>query len=93
MEADQDVMSVDLTGVHTNIVMIDTLKPSISAELICRRFEEVSAYSTPPRLGLLFSKAQGCKDFRKLSKACRVGIYWIALTKYSQMSTHVPGFQ
>ena len=36
----------------------------------------------------LLSKAQGCKDFWKPSKPCHVGIHWIALTEYSQMSTH-----
>ena len=44
-------------------------------------------------LRLLSSKAQECKDFWKTSKPCHVGIHWIALTEYSQMSTHVPGFQ
>ena len=42
-------------------------------------------------LMLLSSKAQGCKDW--LSKTCHVGIHWKALAEYSQMSTHVPGFQ
>ena len=46
-----------------------------------------------PILRPLSSKAHGCKDFWKLSKPCHVGIYWIALTEYSQMSTHMPGFQ
>ena len=41
----------------------------------------------------LSSKAQGCKDVRKPSKPCHVGIHWIALAEYSQMSTHLPGFQ
>ena len=40
---------------------------------------------------LLSSKAQGCKDFWKASKPCHVGIHWMALTEYSQMSTHLPG--
>ena len=48
---------------------------------------------TLPMLRLLSSKAQGCKDFPKTSKPCHVGIHWIALAEYSQMSTHVPGFQ
>ena len=26
------------------------------------------------------------------SKPCHVGIHWIALAEYSQMSTHMPGF-
>ena len=37
-------------------------------------------------LRLLMSKAQERKDF------CCVGIHWIALAEYSQLSTHVPGF-
>ena len=47
---------------------------------------------TLPMLRLLSSEAQGRKDFRKLSKPCHVGIHWIALAEYSQMSTHTPGF-
>ena len=31
--------------------------------------------------------------FWKPSKPCHVSIHWIALSEYSQMSTHVPGFQ
>ena len=31
--------------------------------------------------------------FLKPSKPCHVVIYWIALAEYSQMSTHVLGFQ
>ena len=48
---------------------------------------------TLPMLRLLLSKAQRCKDFRKPSKPCCVGIHWIALAKFSEMSTRVPGFQ
>ena len=44
-------------------------------------------------LRLFSSKAQGCKDFCKQSKPCHVGIHEIALTKYSQMGTHLPGFR
>ena len=44
-------------------------------------------------LRLLTSKAQGHKDFWKSSKPYHVGIHWIALTEYSQMSTHMPWFQ
>ena len=42
---------------------------------------------------LLSPKAQGCKDFQKPSKSGQVGIHWKALAEYSQMSTHLPGFQ
>ena len=45
-----------------------------------------------PILRLLLSKAQGCKDFKKPSKPCHVGIHKLALTGYSHMSTHMPGF-
>ena len=48
---------------------------------------------TLPMLRLLSSKAQGHKDFLKPSKPGHFGIHWIALAEYSQMSTHVPGFQ
>ena len=44
-------------------------------------------------LRLFSSKAQERNNFCKPSKPCHVGIYWIALAQYSQMSTHVPGFQ
>ena len=44
-------------------------------------------------LRLLSSKAQGSKDFLKPSKLFHVGIYWIALSSCSQMSSHLPGFQ
>ena len=43
-------------------------------------------------LRLLSFKTQGCKDFWKPFKPCHVGIHWIALLEYSQMSTLVPGF-
>ena len=36
---------------------------------------------------------QEYSDFLKASKPCPVGIHWEALAEYSQMSTHVPGFQ
>ena len=48
---------------------------------------------TLPMLRLLLYKGQGCKDFWKQSEPCHVRIHLIALTEYSQMSTHVLGFQ
>ena len=48
---------------------------------------------TLPMLRLLSPRVQGCKDFYKQSKPCHIGFHWIALTEYSQMSTHFPGFQ
>ena len=41
-----------------------------------------------PMLRPLQSKGQGHKDLWKSSEPCHVGIHWIALTEYSQMSTH-----
>ena len=34
-------------------------------------------------LRLLSSKAQGCKDYRRPSKPCHIGIHWIALAEHS----------
>ena len=50
-------------------------------------------FVNPSNAELLSSKAQGRKDFWKLSKPCLAGIHWIALAEYSQMSTHLTGFQ
>ena len=44
-------------------------------------------------LRLLSSIAKGRKDIWKPSKPCHVGVHWIALVEFSQMSTHVPGSQ
>ena len=48
---------------------------------------------TLPMLRLLSSKAQEQIYLWKTSKLGHVGIHWIALAEYSQMSTRVPGFQ
>ena len=53
----------------------------------------VSFGLTLPMLRLLSYKAQGCKDFWRPIKPCHTGIHRIALTEYSPMNTHVPGFQ
>ena len=42
---------------------------------------------------LCSSKAQGCKYFWKPFKPCHIGIHRKALAEYTQMSTHMPGFQ
>ena len=42
---------------------------------------------------LLSPKAQGRNFFWKTSNPCHVGIHFIALAEYYQMSTDVPGFQ
>ena len=38
-------------------------------------------------------KHKNAKIFKDHRKPCHVGIHWIALTEYSQMSTHMQGFQ
>ena len=48
---------------------------------------------TLPMLRLLLPKAQGHKVFWKPSKPYHVGIHWITLVEYSQMSTRMPGFR
>ena len=52
-----------------------------------------TGHLTIPMQRRLLSNAQGFKDFWKTSKPCHVGIHWIALTEYSHMNTHLPGFQ
>ena len=47
---------------------------------------------TLPMLKQLSSKAQKCKNLWKMSKPCHVGIHWIDLDEYSQMSTHFSRF-
>ena len=47
---------------------------------------------TLPMLRLLSSKAQGHKHFSKPSKPSHVGIHWITLTEFFQMSTYMAGF-
>ena len=49
-------------------------------------------YSTLPMLRLLSLKAHGCEDTWKPFEPCHVGIHWIALAEYSQMSINMPGF-
>ena len=48
---------------------------------------------TLPMLRLFSSKAKECKILEKTSKPCRLSIHLKALAEYSQMSTHLPGFQ
>ena len=50
-------------------------------------------FLTLPMVRPLSSEAQGSKDFQKAYKPCHVGIHWLALAEYFQMSTHMPGFQ
>ena len=44
-------------------------------------------FFTLPMLRLLPSKVQGCKDFRKSSKPCHVGMQWKAFDENYQMSS------
>ena len=47
-------------------------------------------FLTLPVLRLSSSKAHGRKGFRKPSKPCHIGIFWIVLGEFSQTRTHVP---
>ena len=47
----------------------------------------------PSNAKTTFAEGQRCKDILKPCKPCHVGIYWIALSEDSQMSTYVPGFR
>ena len=46
-------------------------------------------------LGYFHTEHEGAKIFENhlTSDYCHVGIHWKALAEYSQMSTHVPGFE
>ena len=46
----------------------------------------------PSNAEAAFVQSTRTKYFGKPAKPCYVGICWIALTEYSQMSTNVPGF-
>ena len=50
-------------------------------------------YLNPSNAETISSKAQECKILEKPLKPCRLGIHLRALAEYSQMSTHLPGFQ
>ena len=41
MENHNNIIDIDITGVHTNIVMIDILKPGLTAEQFCQRLKTV----------------------------------------------------
>ena len=48
----------------------------------------------PSNAGATFIQSTGMQRFFKPSRPFHVCIHWIALAaEYSQMSTHVPGFQ
>ena len=49
--------------------------------------------SSLPMLRIIPTLAQGDKYFSKPSKPCHVGIHRIVPTEFSQVSTHVQGFQ
>ena len=49
--------------------------------------------ANPSNAVTTFSQRQRRKDFQKPSKPYHVGIHWIALAEYSQMSTNMPVFQ
>ena len=47
---------------------------------------------TLPMLKLPRQKHKSANCY-EIIEPCHVGIHWIALTEYSQMSTHLPGFR
>ena len=47
----------------------------------------------PSNASNTFVQSTRMQTFFWTSKPCHVGIHWIALAEYSQMSTHTPGFQ
>ena len=49
-------------------------------------------FFNPSNAEATLSKTQRGKDIRKTSEPCHVGIHWIALPEYFQMSTYMPGF-
>ena len=59
----------------------------------CDHVEFTVTELTLTMLRLLSSKAQKHNFLWKPSKPCHAGIHWKALTEYSQMSTHLTGFQ
>ena len=66
----------------------------MDVQVLSTRYKrEITWLLTLPMLRLRSFKAQGGKDLWKSSKPCHVGIQWIALAEFSQMSTHLPGFQ
>ena len=68
-------------------------KMSVSSIALGKEQVRCSFYLTLLMLRLRSSNAKECKTFWKTFKPCHVGIHWKALAEYSQMSTHVPGFQ
>ena len=46
MENHHDVLHIDMDGVHTNIVMLNMLKPGLSAEAFCEELEQVHFLSS-----------------------------------------------
>ena len=46
----------------------------------------------PSNAEATFVQSTRAEFFWKPSKPCHVGIHWITLTEFHQMSTHMPGF-
>ena len=62
--------------------------PGVCGYLVEEKSQYHFSIITIPMLRIFSSKAQGCKVFSKPFKPCHVGgIHWIALAKYSQLST------
>ena len=50
-------------------------------------------YINPSNDEATIAQSARAQRLLKSPKPCHVGMHWIALTEYSQMSTHVPGFR
>ena len=73
-------------------IKCDTTVCAPVALYVCIYHEQLRDLTLPIQ-SPLSSKAQGHKIFCKPSKPCHVGINWIALVAYFQMSTHISGFR
>ena len=54
---------------------------------------DVSNIVNPSNAEATFVQSTRTQKLFKPSKPCHVGIQWIGLAEYSQMNTHVQGFQ
>ena len=77
-----DSISMDISVHRIEIIEIEN---NLSIKWFEKKFSTLSS--------LLSSKAQGCKYFWTPSKPYHIGIHWITLAEFSQMSAHLPAFQ
>ena len=68
---------------------IDILFISLSCDY---HYNHVCSFN-PLNAEAIFVQSARMQRLLKKSKPCHVGIHWMVLAEYSQMYTHVPGFQ